>query len=298
MNSGVLQGDTLAPFLFIIVLDYALRQIEPGFGFTTNLNPATCLEDLDYADDISLLDNDITSAQAHLRRLQTEAKSVGLAINNSKTKFIAIPATDENITLDNDIEIEQVTDFKYLGSFLNSSLKDLNTRRGQAWSSFWKLKTVWNSNEISLNLKIRLFKSLCLSTLLYGCETWPLTKTMQNRLDSFATTCYRYILGVKWQDKITNVVILETVHEEPLSKIVIERQLRWLGHALRRDNRIVSNYAIYCPQHGHRSRGRPRLTYSRYISNITGVKDVAELRNTAQDRQLWRDLVVGCSAVD
>ena len=87
--------------------------------------------------------------------------------------------------------------------------------------------------------------------------------------------------------------------QEPLSKTVIQRQLGWLGHVLRRDdNRIVSNYAMHCPQHGHRKRGRPRLTYQRYISNITGVSDTVQLRNTAHDRQLWRDLVVGCSAVD
>ena len=245
VNSGVLQGDTLAPFLFIVVLDFILHKIKPGFGFTTSIHPTIRLEDLDYADDISLLDNDTATAQEHLRCLQTEALSVGLKINIDKTKFLAVPATVDKIILDNTQEIEQVDDFKYLGSYVNSPVKDLSVRRAQAWCSFWKLKNIWSSNDISVQLKIRLFKSLCLSTLLYGSETWPLTKAMQKRLDSFATSCYRHILGVKWHDKISNAIILQMVDQEPLSKTVIQRQLRWLGHVLRRDdNRIVSRVIV------------------------------------------------------
>ncbi|CAK6977732.1 uncharacterized protein LOC114950604 [Scomber scombrus] len=64
--AGVMQGDTLAPFLFIIVLDYALRKAisgrEQDLGFTltprrSKRHPAVFLTDLDYADDISLLSN-------------------------------------------------------------------------------------------------------------------------------------------------------------------------------------------------------------------------------------------------
>ena len=59
--AGVLQGDTLAPFLFIIVLDYALRQaisgreLELGFTITPKRSrrfPAVVLADLGYADDM------------------------------------------------------------------------------------------------------------------------------------------------------------------------------------------------------------------------------------------------------
>ena len=56
VTTGVLQGDTLAPFLFVIVLDYAMRKIPPGYGFTIHKQPRTVVEDLDFADDIALLD--------------------------------------------------------------------------------------------------------------------------------------------------------------------------------------------------------------------------------------------------
>ena len=63
--AGVLQGDTLAPYLFIICLDYVLRTLidkikENGFELTKKRSrryPATTITDADYADDIAILAN-------------------------------------------------------------------------------------------------------------------------------------------------------------------------------------------------------------------------------------------------
>ena len=64
--AGVMQGDTLAPFLFVIVLDYALRKAIDGkeseLGFTLHekrgrRSPEVCICDFDFADDIVLLSN-------------------------------------------------------------------------------------------------------------------------------------------------------------------------------------------------------------------------------------------------
>ena len=63
--AGVLQGDTLAPYLFIICLDFVLRTSiekirENGFELTKKRSrryPAKTITDTDYADDIALLAN-------------------------------------------------------------------------------------------------------------------------------------------------------------------------------------------------------------------------------------------------
>ena len=94
---GVLQGDTLAPFLFIIVLDYALRQVisareqELGFTITPRRSrrlPAVVITDLDYADDISLLSDRVEQAQELLTRVETECAKIGLRLNAKKTEVI------------------------------------------------------------------------------------------------------------------------------------------------------------------------------------------------------------------
>ena len=87
IQAGVMQGDTLAPFLFVIVLDYALRKAingrEQDLGLTltprrSRRYPAVVLTDLDYADDISLLSNNMEQAQELLSRVESECAKVGL----------------------------------------------------------------------------------------------------------------------------------------------------------------------------------------------------------------------------
>ena len=85
INSGVLQGDTLEPFLFIIVLDYAMRSAIQGreeeLGFElepkkSRRYPATILTDLSYADDIALVSHDVCQAQQLLTCVEEEAACV------------------------------------------------------------------------------------------------------------------------------------------------------------------------------------------------------------------------------
>ena len=98
ITTGVLQGDTLAPFLFIIVLDYAMSKAMAGkeeeLGFTitprrSRRHPKVVLADLDFADDIALLSDEIAQAQELLLTVEKECKKVGLVLNAKKTKSVA-----------------------------------------------------------------------------------------------------------------------------------------------------------------------------------------------------------------
>ena len=75
VTTGVLQGDTLAPFLFIVVLDYVLQNTEATTGLQTH--PNELLPDLDFADDIVLLDQGEMEALEHFRTIEFSAKKVG-----------------------------------------------------------------------------------------------------------------------------------------------------------------------------------------------------------------------------
>ena len=93
--AGVLQGDTLAPFLFIVALDYSLRMAttnaeETGFLITpqrSRRHPATILTDTDYADDIALTSNTIKEAQMLLQQVEEAAKQIGLHVNDDKNSI-------------------------------------------------------------------------------------------------------------------------------------------------------------------------------------------------------------------
>ena len=66
----------------------------------------------------------------------------------------------------NGYTIKLINDYKYLGSYILSSKKDFNTRKGMAWSA---------CNDLHLNMKIDIFKTLIEPILLYGSETWTLS---------------------------------------------------------------------------------------------------------------------------
>jgi hypothetical protein len=93
---GVLQGDTLAPFLSIMVLDRVLKRAldsDPSFGFRPHSgprSPAIRITDLAYADYVAFIASSFDSAQNMLNSLQSEALAVGLRMNAKKTKVLAL----------------------------------------------------------------------------------------------------------------------------------------------------------------------------------------------------------------
>ena len=105
--AGVMQGDTPAPFVFVIVLDYALRKAingrEQDLGLTltprrSRRHPAVVLTDLDYVHDISLLSNHMEQAQEFLSRVESECAEVSLRLNAKKTEVITYNIQTEHPT--------------------------------------------------------------------------------------------------------------------------------------------------------------------------------------------------------
>ena len=90
--------------------------------------PEVKLNDLDYADDIALLENNQDQAQKQLDETNKNAIEVGLEINITKTvQMIINPPTTEQfkaLTLNGEY-IQLVSDFKYLGSTVAFSEKDI-----------------------------------------------------------------------------------------------------------------------------------------------------------------------------
>ena len=101
--AGVLQGDMLAPYLFIICLDYVLRKSidkirENSFELTKKRSrryPAKTITDADYADDIAILANTPNQAETLLHSLERAATGIGLYVNAHKTKYMYYKQTGD-----------------------------------------------------------------------------------------------------------------------------------------------------------------------------------------------------------
>ena len=193
--AGVLQGDTLVPYLFIICLDYVLRASidkirENGFELTKKRSkryPAKTITDADYADDLALLANTPNQAETLLHSLERAAAGIGLHINAHKTEHMCYNQTGNITTLDG-ASLRLVDKFTYLGSSVSSTENNIDTRLTKAWTAIDRLSIIWKS-DLTDEMKRSFFLAVVVSILLYGCTTWTLTKRLEKKLDATTQEC-------------------------------------------------------------------------------------------------------------
>ena len=88
------------------------------------------------------------------------------------------------------------------------------------------------------------YNALVLPILLYNCGTWSLTKKESNSLDAFHRKQLRGIMGIKWEDKITNRELYKKTNCKPISELIKTARWRLFGHILRRDRDIPAQVAM------------------------------------------------------
>ena len=109
--------------------------------------------------------------------------------------------------------------FKYLGSWISFDLSDefdIEERIKSANKSMEVLRFYWQSQKFDLHSKYLIYQAIPINLLLWGCESWALTKVLISKLELFHTRCIRSILGIKWDEvkefKITNVQIRKKLY--------------------------------------------------------------------------------------
>ena len=203
--AGVLQGDTLPPYLFIICLNYVLRTSidkikENGFKLTKERSRsyhAKTITDTDYADDIAFLTNARAQIETLLHRLERAAAAISLHVNAYKTEYMYFNQTGDIFTL-NGSTLKLVDKFTCLESSVSSTETDINTRLAKAWTGIDSLSVIWKSN-LTDKMKRSFFQAATGSILLYGCTIWTLTKRMKKKLDGNYTRMLRAILNKSWR---------------------------------------------------------------------------------------------------
>ena len=244
LSVGVLQGDTLAPYIFIIVMDFVLRiamvdtcgiLIKKKTGTVRRpLTPAMYITDLDFADDIVLFGSSISNAQKLINNLEKAALKVGLKMNEKETEYILVgdwgKRKQKNIKVSSG-KLKRVEDYKYLGSWLLNSSTDFRIRKDLAWTAIKKLYRVWRSHVIKREIKIKLFMATIESILLYNATTWTMTQSLEKSLDGAYTKLLRYALNVSWRDHVKNDVLYGNLPR--ISIRLRERRMVFAGHCWR-----------------------------------------------------------------
>ena len=157
-------------------------------------------------------------------------------------------------------------------------------------------RPLWNQRGVSRRTKLRVYNSTILSILLYGAETWPLTKTLSARIDGFDGRALRRIEGIFWPRIISNEDLRAITHQPPASRLAAMRRVRWYGHLLRLpDDHPTKALLDFDPAREGwlRPRGAPRTRWLDVVAQDLQLCDLtlAAARPLAQNRPAWRRLV-------
>ncbi|KAJ4444220.1 hypothetical protein ANN_06011 [Periplaneta americana] len=234
------------------------------------------------------------------------SKAIGLEVNPEKTKYM-IMSRDGNIVRNGNINIgdlsfEEVEKFKYLGATvtnINDTREEIKRRINMGNACYYSVEKLFSSSLLSKNLKVRIYKTVILPVLLYGCETWTLTLREEHRLRVFENKVLRKIFGAK-RDEVTGEwrklhnTELHALYSSPdIIRNLKSRRLRWAGHVARMGESRNAYRVIVGRPEGKRPLGRPRRRWEDNIKmdlREVGYDD-RDWLNLAQDRDRWRAYV-------
>ncbi|XP_029657478.1 uncharacterized protein LOC115231641 [Octopus sinensis] len=283
-DTGVPQGDSLSPVLFIIYLEAALRPLRRNKCFTNVM-------EVIYADDIDFVSRDQDSLENLLKVIPHSLKDWSLVINPDKTERTTISRLGTR-------NEEKWRTCKKVGSLLVDS-EDVIRRKVLAVASFKKMWTIWMRRKyIGTRLRIRLYNSFVEPILLYNAGTWGLTAKELEQLNSFHRKQLRLLLGIHWPKKMTNNELYRITHTSEIAKKVTSMKWMLFGHVLRASEMTPANQnmeSYFCSLNKTAYRGRQRTTLPTTLDHdltsigrkLKSADDLYELRYLARNRGAW-----------
>jgi len=223
--------------------------------------------------------------------------------NGNKTKYMVM-FRDQNARRNHSIKtdnssFERLEEFSYLVPTLTNNQEEIKSRQTSGNTCCHSVQNVLSSSLISKNIKIKIYRTIILPVVLYGCETRSLILREELRWRVLENRALRRLFGPN-RDEVTRE--WRKLHNEELNdmssspnivRVIKSRIMRWAGRVARMGEKRGVYRVLVEKSEGKRPLGRPR---HRWEDNIRmdlqevgyGGMDWIDL---AQDRDRWRALV-------
>ena len=187
--------------------------------------------------------------------------------------------------------LEEVENFKYLRAIISNerSKPEILSRIAQTTAALSRLKIIWRYKNISLASKVKLMRTLILSTFLYARESWTLTAEIKRRVQALEMGCYRRLLNISYKDHVTNEEVCNRIQNAiglhgDLLTMIKKRKLRWYmyGHISRSSG--MTKTIMQGTMKGASRRGRQKKRWEDNIKEWTGM-GFGDSLSAAEDRE-------------
>ena len=278
IRRGVRQGCSLSPLLFIIHDEAVVREV--CHNCVTGIRVGGKIVNMiRYADDKAVVASSQEGLQELMTRLNAVTKEYDMKMNVNKTKVVGISRKGKSkvLQLIDDQQVEQVSQFKYLGSCISDdryATKDTRVRIAMGKTLFMDKKKIVN-RQIELQAKKQIINSTVWNVALYAAETWTLIKVSKKLLEAFEMWTWWNMLKISWTEKVTKEEVLVRANEAKSKlKTIWCSKRRWLGHVLRHNNLLhdITERKML----GKATRGRKRMES---LHDMIEGKDYEQLKS-------------------
>ncbi|XP_063374130.1 uncharacterized protein LOC134661850 [Cydia amplana] len=234
--------------------------------------------------------------QDQLSQWCNRLESKGIRISRKKTEYmycnLSGSSVDRPSPLVDNVPINKVTKFKYLGSIITSDLNtqaDIENRIQAGWQKWRALTGVLCDARMPIQVKGNVYKRAVRPALLYGAECWPMRKEEEHVMHCTEMRMLRWAGGVTLMDRVRNNHIRGTFRVAPIAEKMCESRLRWFGHVMRRDDHHMTKRALNDIPEIRRGRGRPPTTWMSTVSK--DLRTIGASPDMTQNREEWRKMI-------